>query len=59
MDIVGDMAVGLVGAGEVVEVASLAEESRLIGVTPVDGGLAGEVDEAGGGAELECRLARV
>ena len=51
-DVVGERAVGEVGAAEVVEVAVLAEGDVVVGVLGEGGGGAEEVDEPRGDAEV-------
>jgi hypothetical protein len=58
-DIVCKSAVGLVDATEIVEVSSLAERERLIGVAQVYCGLTGEEDQAVRDTELAGDIARV
>lgn len=58
-DIVGKSAVWLVYAAEIVEVSTLAERSRLVGIAPIDRGLTGEEYQAMRHPELAGNVARM
>lgn len=58
-DIVGKSAVWFVYTAEIVEISTLAERSRLVGIAPIDRGLTGEEYQAMRHPELADNVARM